>query len=249
MATIPTTCGILTPQTYEIMKFGGSADIQQGHIPFFHGLLCQWAYNIAQQYSFVIVINAQNKDYLLNKFRSTIQTLEPEGWEVGKMVDDTWKDEVQDTIGCIFANSVRIPGETMTTERVGISEGSKRGFINAPIINGRNDLPLLEVGFTETNQSFVDGVLRPWVIVGAHEGLMAKVPPASIKANIDIYQLARAMDDRPTKNIVRKHWTFLDCVPTEVVQEDLAYNSTDFGKRQVQFVYNSYHLEGAMNTP
>lgn len=246
MADIPTTCGVLTPQTYEIIKFSGEPDIQQGHIPYFHKMVCQWAYNVAQQYSFVIVIQAHNKDYLLNQFRSKIQTVEPPGWDVGSIVDDTWKRETQEVVGCIFANSVRIPGENVNVERVGLTEGSRRGFINAPIINGRNDFSPLEIGFNETNQSFVDGVLRPWIIVAAHDGLLARARNNSIKSTIDIYQLARAMDSTeiPKKNIVRKHWTFEDCVPINLVDEDMAYNTIDYGKRQVQFVYNSYNLVG-----
>lgn len=245
MADIPTTCGILTPQTYELIKFGGP-DIQQGHIPYFHQMICQWAYTIAQQFSFVIVIEAKNKDYLLGKIKSTIPNLEPPGWDVETMVDDTWKDSTQDVVGCIFAEAVRIPGENVGIEHVGINEGSRRGFINAPIVNGRDDFQNLEIGFKETNQSFVDGVLRPWSILVSHEGLLARPSNQSIKANIQVYQLARAISEpnmiKP--NVIRKHWTFADCAPINVVDEDLSYSSTDYGKRQVQFVYNSYNLVG-----
>jgi len=246
MADIPTTCGVLTPQTYELIKFNGQPDIQQGHIPYFHQMLCQWAYSIAQQYSFVVVIEAQNKDFLLNKIKSTVPNLEPPGWDVETMVDDTWKTETQDVVGCIFAGAVRIPGESVGTERVGITDGSRRGFINAPIINGRSDFENLEIGFTETNQSFIDGVLRPWSILVSHEGLLAKPSNQSIKANVQIYQLARAIKepDSIRPNVIRKHWTFMDCAPINVLDEDLSYGATDYGKRQVQFVYNSYNLVG-----
>jgi hypothetical protein len=248
MADIPTSCGTLTPQTFELITFGGEPDIQQGHIPYFHRMLCQWAYAVAQQFSFVVVIEAVNKDYLLNKFRSTMKTIEPPGWDVESMVSDTWKRDTQEVVGCIFANAVRIPGENTTTERVGVSEGSRRGFINAPIISGRADFSPLDIGFNETNQSFIDGILRPWTIIAAHEGLMARPSNQSIKANIQIYQLARAMDDKSEKkNIIRKHWTFEGCVPINVVEEDLGYNATDYGKRQVQFVYNSYNLVGVQS--
>lgn len=244
MADIPTNCGELTPQTYEIIKFQGSPDVEQGHIPYFHSMLCKWAYNIAQQFSFVILIEAQNESYLLEKLRTTLPKLEPVGWNTKSIIADTWKEETQGIVGCIFANSVSIPGETLAIENVGISEGSRRGFINAPIINGRSSFEPLQIGFTETNQSFVDGVLRPWVIVTGHEGLLARKNEASIKATIQIYQLARAMDDETVrKNIIRKHWTFEDCVPIQVAAEELTYGSTaDYGKRQVHFVYNNYTL-------
>ena len=245
MSDIITNCGNLTPTTYETMNFGGGPDIQQGHIPYFHSMLCQWAYTVAQGFSFVVVIEIQPNSNLISKIKNSLSTLEPVGWKTSDIVEDTWTDATQNVVGCIFAEGTRIPGESITVEQVGITEGSKRGFINAPIINGRANFEPLEIGFLETNQSFVDGVIRPWLIIAAHEGLLAQ--KNSIKANISIYQLARAINENQNiirKNVIRKHWIFKDCVPVNVTQEDLTYDATGYPKKQVQFVYNSYSLEG-----
>jgi hypothetical protein len=246
MANIPTNCGVLTPQTFELITFGGNADVQSGHIPYFHQKICEWAYTIAQPFSFVIFIHAQDKQNIINKIKSDFPTLEPTGWDVSQVVDDAWADDVTEVIGCIFAEGVRFPGETINVERVGITEGSRRGFINAPIITGRSDFEPLEIGFMETNQSFVDGVLRPWSILAAHYGLLARSD--SIKADIIVYQLARAINETQNivrKNVIRKQWTFKDCVPIYVSPEDVTYDATSsYPKKQVQFVYNSYQIEG-----
>lgn len=248
MADVPTNCGSLTQQTYEIVKFNGGPDIQQGHIPYFHSMLCQWAYNIAQSFSFVIIIEAPNKDFLLKEIQSHVPTLEPVGWDIKDIVNDTWQDATQTTVGCIFAEGVRLPSETTTIDHVGITEGSRRGFINAPIVTGRSDFDTLDVGFIETNQSFVDGVLRPWTILAAHKGLLATKANESIKSIIHVYQLARAMNENENiirKNIIRKHWQFKDCVPINIASEDITYaNVSSYPKKQVQFVYNSYNLVG-----
>lgn len=249
-----TNCGNLTPTTYDIIKFNGDANIHHGHIPYFHSMICQWAYSIAQPFSFVVVIDAQNKDYLLGQIKNLFPSLEPPGWRVNSVADATWTKQTQETIGCIFAEGTRIPGESINVERVGITEGSRRGFINAPIINGRADFEPLQIGFMETNQSFVDGVLRPWMVVGAHLGLLAmddhkknQKPKKSIKANISIYQLARAMNENKNiirENVIRKHWIFRDCVPINVASEDITYGDSGvYPKKRVEFVYNSYSME------
>ena len=64
---IPTNCGILTPQTFETISFSNSPSIEHSHIPYFHRLMCNWAYNVSQQYSWVIVIEAISKNNLLKK--------------------------------------------------------------------------------------------------------------------------------------------------------------------------------------
>ena len=238
---ILTNCGILTPQTFNTFSFDGTPSIEHSHIPYFHRLMCNWAYNIAQQYSWVVVIDAISKQNLLTKIKETVPTYEPVGWDIKGAVDSTWTQETQDTIGCIFAQGVDLPGENLNIERVGITEGSRRGFINAPIANGRADFEDLQISFLETNQSFVDGVIRPWNILVAHEGLIARNEGESIKANIVIYQLAKAGET--TKNIIRKKITFNEAVPTKVSSEQLVYGTSDIGKRQCYFVFNSYTIE------
>lgn len=237
MSNVVTNCGVITPQTFEVIKFDVPS-IQDSHIPYFHSLMCNWALNIAQQFTWVVVIDAQNKDNLFSKITNTLPELEPTGWDTNEALNATWITQTQDVIGCIFAQGVSIPGEEVIIERAGITEGSKRGFINAPIVNGRTDFTPLQISFLETNRSFADGVLRPWSIIVAHEGLIAN--NNSIKANIHVYQLARAGENTP--NIIRKAWTYFDCVPVSITAEELAYTTGDFGKRQVFFTYNYYTL-------
>lgn len=242
MDGILSNCGTITQKFFlDNPKINCQPDITHSHIPFVHQMFCRWAYQPALQFLWVLVIDAHDKNYLLNRIGNSMRTLEPPGWGTSQIISDTWTTQTQNTIGCIFAQGVNLPGESIKTEHVGIKEGSNRGFLNAPIINGRTDYEPMEIGFLETNQSFVDGVLRPWSILVSHEGLLARPRNESIKADIHVYQLAKAGETVP--NIVRKAWTFKDCVPTFVSPEQLTYaSSNDYGKRQAQFVYNSYHL-------
>lgn len=238
---IASNCGIITPQIFKTCNLGGMPTVTNNQIPFFNNMLCQWAYNIPNKFSWVMVITAHNRNYLLNKIKNTMPTYEPPGWDIRQSADATWTESTQDVIGCIFAQGVSIPGESINIDYAGVTEGSNRGFINAPIINGRENFKPLRAGFLETNKSFVDGVLRPWSIVIGHEGLIAKPRERSIKSDIFVYQLAKNGECSP--NIIRKAIIFRDCVPINIGEEELTYsNDSDYPKLQVDFVYNSYYV-------
>lgn len=248
--SIGSNCGMITEQFLEgrvqDLSLSSAPDITQGHITFFHQTMCQWAYSVALQFHWVMIIDAINPQYLLSKINGSFPSLEPPGWSVGGIVSDVWTDQVQNTVGCLFAQAVGLPGETVNVDHIGITEGSNRGFINAPIINGRTAFENLDATFLETNQSFVDGFLRPWSIVVAHEGLLAKPADQSIKANIYVYQLAKDTTGSPDiirPNIIRKAWVFKDAAPIFVSPEQLTYEKGEsYGKRRAQFVYNSYSI-------
>ena len=240
---IVSNCGIITPQVFQTCDFGGQPSVTHNHIPYFNKMLCQWAYNVPMRFSWVMIINAHNRNYLINKIKNVVPNYEPPGWNISSMTDATWTTATQDVVGCIFAQAVGIPGEDIKVDYAGITEGSNNGFINAPIINGRSNFEQLTTGFLETNKSFVDGVIRPWAILAAHEGLIATPRDKSIKADIFIYQLARNGECSP--NIIRKAYIFKDCVPVNIGKEEMEYSSSsDFPKMHANFVYNSYSIDG-----
>ena len=216
-------------------------DINHGRITYFHNVVCSWAFSVPLKFDWVVVINAKNKNYILNEIDNIGNKYESKGWNVGNSARQTNIPTVQDVIGCIFAQGVQIPGEKSKVERAGISEGSNRGYINAPIISGRNDFDPLQIGFLETNNSFIDSFLRPWNILVSHKGLIATPDSSSIKADIILHQLARNGSD--VTSIVRKTFVFEDCAPISISPETLDYNpSSDFPKIQVEFSYSKYYI-------
>jgi len=249
-----TNCGIIpldqfVPKT-EIEKFinrqtnvSGEASVTRKTIPYFHETICQWAYNVPLKFNWVLIITPNNKEYLLNKIYQINNTYESKSWDVSTSAKSTTLPSVQDVAGCIFAQGIVLPGEEIALEYAGISDGSRRGFINAPIINGRANFQPLEVGFLDTNRSFVDGFLRPWSIIVAHNGLIAsRTPSDDIKATITVHQLARngRTDD---DSRIRKTFIFNDCAPINISGETLDYSGgTDFPKLQAKFVYNKYSV-------
>lgn len=244
MANINTNCGVITPSVYEdiLCKIPG-VDITHNKLQHFHHMVCQWAYNIPLNFLWVMVIEMESVSLanLKKDIRLIEKNYEPEGWNMGKTAEDTWTWDTQDKVGCIFAQAAELPGETTSVERVGIIEGSRRGFINAPIISGRQDFNDLSVTFLETNRSFVEGFIRPWSILAMHKGLIAQPKGKSIKSTINLYELAKKSACEP--NIIRKHWVFKDAVPTQISSESKTQeNSSDYGKRQVSFTFGSYYI-------
>lgn len=261
MANIPTNCGDLDSSMIldatksfvdNHINIPGEAVIQSKTIPYFHQTICDLAYNIPLKTSWVLVIEAEKKDNLLANI-ANITRYEKGAWDIQASSKKIVDVALDNTVGCIFAQGIVLPGENIGIEYSGITEGSKRGFINAPIINGRKDFEPLEVGFLETNNSFVDTFLRPWSIVVAHKGLIATPKANSIKATIKLHQLARnGVDDK--KALIRKTFVFENCAPINISEENLDYSaSSDFPKMQAKFAYSRYYIESNMgnitNTP
>lgn len=212
-----------------------------GGITYFHDKICSLAYNVPLKSSWVLFIYPNNKEYLLNQISLLNSNYENKNWNVGNSARKTTDDPVQNVVGCIFAQGVNLPGEDVGFEYAGITEGSKRGFINAPIINGRKDFEPLEVGFLETNSSFVDSFMRPWSIIVAHKGLIAMPRDRDIKATIVVHQLARIGTDQDSR--IRKTFIFNNCAPINISSESLEYSSSsDFPKLQVKFAYSRYAI-------
>jgi len=250
MNSIPSNCGnidLVTDSQQALAEFKqdlfdipGEPSEVRGGIKYFHNYLCQWAYNVPLKFNWVIIITAKNREYLLDNIYNLGNFYEPKGWNTYNSAQGTSKDELNSVVGCIFAQGVNIPGETINIEHAGITEGSNRGFINAPYVNGRSAFEPLEIGFLETNKSFVDGFLRPWSILVAHKGLIATPIESSIKADITVHHLARKDN---SKNIIRKSFVFEDCAPINIGPETLDYSSSsDFPKLQAKFSYSKYYV-------
>ena len=158
-----------------------------------------------------------------------------------KNIESLTKEQYMKTQGCIFAQGVNIPGETYSTGYAEIP--GQRGFVPTIYSDARQAPQELTIEFRETNTSFVDMLIRPWLILASHYGLVARPPddPRNIKANIHVYLLTKYL---PKHNpILRKHFTFFDCVPTRVGNSELTYDRDEMDIRDVTWSYRYYKVE------
>lgn len=151
----------------------------------------------------------------------------------------------QQMTGCIFAQGCQIPQESMGYSRRPVNQG--RGFIPGLVAEQRNEFNPLVLEFRETNISFLDVVLRPWITLASHYGLVTYPPEdfiKNIKTHIDIYQLAMG-NNRSMAHVVRKKFSFYNCVPFQIAQQS-ATHDVDGGSVppvDTQWMYSHYQFE------
>lgn len=139
--------------------------------------------------------------------------------------------------GCMFAQSVEFPGETTEIEHTGIFN---RGFTYSPAMVKRRTPTVLTIHLLETNISYADTIIRPWLILSSHYGLVARADGTSIKSNVTAYELAKSGDS--SKDVIkRKSWLFKDCFPVRVDQSTRKYDADQhLITRETQWQYARY---------
>jgi len=160
-----------------------------------------------------------------------------------------WDDIKPDDV--YFANSVTIPGETVTTTKAGYSStnnGLYGGLLSGPVLTGRSNLTNFEITFLETNQSFADQVIRPWVVNAAHFGLFARAndldsQKQNFKTNVTVMFLDKTGAD-PKSPKPRKTILFKNAVPVSVEQSAASYGGSRVASRNVKttWTYSTYEI-------
>lgn len=147
--------------------------------------------------------------------------------------------------GCLFAQGVNLPTEQMSISRVSVD--NNRGFVPGLVAGNRNEFNPLSVEFRETQASFVDTVIRPWVTLASHYGFIARAKddPKNIKTDITVYQLG--MTGHESGPYIRKQTIFHNCVPFQIAQQQYTYDM-DGGAMtpiDVQWAYTNYSISTA----
>ena len=143
--------------------------------------------------------------------------------------------------GCILAQGVTLPGETYEVKDVAIN--NNMGFLPGKVGGNRAGNGEMSIQFRETNRSFPDLVLRPWILLASHLGLVARPygDNRDIKTNIRIIQLAKTFQHMPL--VERKIWHFYNCVPTGMDGKELTYDQNDIHLYTVKWSYTHYGVE------
>lgn len=187
---------------------------------------------------------------IVNVVLKTIQEREPNGWDIAALANKIGKDPIiQTTKGCLFAQAVEIPGESIVANPEGIQ---MNGFLRTTTGNGRGDYSTgIRIAFLETNYSFVDTVIRPWVITTGHLGLITRPPSQQYRCNIIVCKLG-AVAGPKLKNdgtvlqegigpVVLQKYTFFGACPISITGEEYNYSATTGPTiRETTFLFNHY---------
>lgn len=168
------------------------------------------------------------------------------GWDINQSKKEITKDSYmnagQGKSGCILAQGVVIPGENYQVDDVAIN--NNMGFLPGKVGGNRQPLQPLTIEFRETNRSFPDTVLRPWIILASHMGLVARPPndPRNVKCNITIVQLAKTYQYIP--HLERKIFRFYNCVPTRMASHELTHqDGQNLQLYSSDWAYSHYTIE------
>lgn len=150
--------------------------------------------------------------------------------------------------GCIFASEVQIPEESMTVEFASVE--NRRGFIPGVLGGERGDYSQkpLTIYFYDNNTTFNDFIMRPWVMLTSHYGLINRSKDKNVKTNISIIQYAKTYQG--VSMIPRKTFRFYNCAPIMVSQQTYDYEEkSNVQSWSVNFTYSNYTVKDSLYLP
>ena len=177
----------------------------------------------------------------LNRFEGNFGR--SDGWYtnpnvIKKLTDGEY--QYYNKVGCVFAKQVNLPSDGFEAGNNGLDYG---GWLPPATSGNRNKYNKLKIVFTETNASFIDFVIRPWLVLASYNGLVAR--PEDSNRNVkcswcDVNLLARTVPGQP--QAIRKIYRFNNIVPVSIEGEQYSYMSDDLKYSSVDFVYDQYYV-------
>ena len=151
----------------------------------------------------------------------------------------TVKNTFNSTILQSITNSVDIPDDSHKMQRIP-DNSYVNGFLPITTSSSREiDTTGLKIGFFDTNLSLNDLVFKPWIRLVAREGCFTNF----LYTNINVIFLGRKHNRDNT--VVRKKYTFYDCVPFDSENKDVAKykESPSVIEHRVRFKFNRYDIQ------
>ena len=148
---------------------------------------------------------------------------------------------------CLFATGINLPGESIGQKRVGMQDlygDNSGGLLSGIVSTSRTQKEPLNITFLETNASFIDAVIRPWVVAASHYGLYARGKDSkyNVKTTITVLMFDHHTD---TKNKIRKQYNFFNCVPISCDGQQLTFGKADTTITSVSWLYSAYSIKTA----
>lgn len=212
----------------------------QGQIPFFlNQFLSKPASALPKGAQWVLEFNFNGNEIVPVKAIKKCIKFEPQAWEIEKALDIVLEKTYHNTKGCLFVQAVQIPGESTVVNPEGLQTN---GFIRGFVGGGRDNFPNLQITFLETNISFVDNVIRPWVLATSHLGLIARAGDDNYRGTVNVYKLG--VIDPQTPPYISQQYTFYGACPISVSGEEYSYSPVNSPiNRETSFTYHYYSTQ------
>jgi len=209
-------------------------------------LLGSWPTGIAMSSQWFMYFNFDTlkRNGLFRTFEISLNELElANDWQLNPdvtsmLVDGRIQHSFENLIGCVFARQVGLPSDSIGVAHEGLSYG---GYQAPAVATSRAPYSNFTSVLLETNASFLDLVIRPWLISVGYYGLVSR-PKSSfkyVKADYaDVVMLAKA--GPYTKMKIRKIYRFYNVAPVSIEGEAYSYAEEGLKFSNVSFSYDSY---------
>jgi len=168
-------------------------------------------------------------------------------WEISDAAFSVGTSVLNKTFGWyktnMLANSIKLVGESIKLERVG--SANSEGYLRGIVSQGREDFGYLDVAFIETNYSFVDYILRPWLISVTKDSLIARSNDAK---RVNITCTMYGLTGRDKNPVPRKKFIFFNAFPQSVDGEEYNFTDSEVNLRKVAFAFTHYAMIKVPNT-
>jgi len=195
------------------------------------------------------IIGIENLDTIITNLDAAKDIISDSALQV---YPDVWNgDQNLDVSDVYFANGVKVPGEGSSADRVGLNTNTTLagGLISGPILKGRKNLANFEISFLETNTSFIDYVIRPWIVAVSQFGLFSRKSSANLNTQVGIKStqdfktdITIAFLDKTNSDVIRKLITFHNAAPIDVASYDATYGKVGMRTAAVTWTYSTYEV-------
>lgn len=147
--------------------------------------------------------------------------------------------------GNVLAQSVTVPGEKIDVSRIGVDNEYRGGFNPFPIVKSRNEHEIITIDFLETRNSFIDLVIRPWIILLGSQGLVPISSDSNDSIKTDLWALFfdRGEAASGQEPLIRKKWVFHNAVPIACDPVTHDYQKNNISINKTQWLYTHYTIE------
>ena len=165
------------------------------------------------------------------------------------------QDDSGSVTGLFFAQGIILNREFHNTREVTPhSNGPIGGYIPGIVSIGREGFKSsnLVIEIRESNLSFIDHLIRQWIVMGAHLGLVnygafgQQYNILNIKSTVEVRQYGKYTKSRHGKGgrPIRKRMIFYNVVPVKFESFNLTYDAEDLSKniKTVEFTYSHYSI-------
>lgn len=218
------------------------SDFSQSPYEYYLELLGSWPTSIALASQWMITIYFNGITNLLSNIQSSLRRRETSIWTynqnvINVLIDGGLQARSDNMMGCVFARQVTLPSESIEASNQGLEYG---GFLPPATANNRAKYEPLSVTMLETNASFIDIVIRPWLLMVGYNGLVARQTNSNknVKCNIDAVFYAKTGYGNPMG--IRKIYRFYNAAPISLTGETYSYNEEGLRYTDVKFVYDKY---------